>query len=111
MLLQDEHLLTKVSVGDLIAQDAKYHPKWLVSLYNKAAAVQVRKITLRRSTVVLFWQSCLIIAWMQKQMKVFRLADLVGLYSTRFKKLGTEMHECTNSTHLKNRILETAVTL
>ena len=36
--LQDKPLLAKLSVsaGDLIAQEAKYHPQCLISLYNKA---------------------------------------------------------------------------
>ena len=33
--LQDKHLLSKLSVGDLIAQEAKYHAQCLASLYNK----------------------------------------------------------------------------
>ena len=37
--LQDEHLLAKLSSKDTIAQEAKYHPKCLVALYNKAAAL------------------------------------------------------------------------
>ncbi len=34
--LQDKPLLAKLSAGDLIAQEAKYHPQCLASLYNKA---------------------------------------------------------------------------
>ena len=37
MKLLDEKLLTKVSSGDLIASEAKYHAKCLVALYNAAA--------------------------------------------------------------------------
>ena len=36
--LQDKDLL---GVGDTIALEAKYHPWHLVSLYNKAAALQI----------------------------------------------------------------------
>jgi len=38
--LQDERLLAKLSAGDMIAQDAKYHSRCLVSLYNLAASVK-----------------------------------------------------------------------
>ena len=38
--LQDQQLLAKLSTGDLVAQDAKYHLGCLVSLYNRAAAEQ-----------------------------------------------------------------------
>ena len=34
--LQDKPLLAKVSAGDLIVQEAKYHAQCLASLYNKA---------------------------------------------------------------------------
>ena len=34
--LQDKPLLAKLSVGDMVAQDAEYHVKCLVSLYNRA---------------------------------------------------------------------------
>ena len=33
--LQDRSLLAKLSVGDVIAQDMKYHPAYLASLYNR----------------------------------------------------------------------------
>ena len=34
--LQDKPLLAKVSAGDLIVQESKYHAQCLASLYNKA---------------------------------------------------------------------------
>jgi len=34
--LQDQTLLAKLSTGDLIALEAKYHVRCLVSLYNRA---------------------------------------------------------------------------
>ena len=33
--LQDKWLLAKLSAGDVIAQDMKYHPAYLTSLYNR----------------------------------------------------------------------------
>jgi hypothetical protein len=36
LLLQDSKLLAKLSAGDLFSQEAVYHNKCLVSLYNKA---------------------------------------------------------------------------
>ena len=38
--LQDERLLAKLSAGDMIAQDAKYQSRCLVSHYNLAASVK-----------------------------------------------------------------------
>jgi hypothetical protein len=36
--LQDQKLLAKLSEGDLVAIEAKYHPACLVLLYNRARA-------------------------------------------------------------------------
>ena len=36
---------------------------------------------------------------------VFKLADLVKLYSTRLEQLGVKQHDHPHSTRLKNRIL------
>ena len=35
--VQDSRLFAKLSVGDLIAQEAKYHPKRVVALHNAGA--------------------------------------------------------------------------
>ena len=40
--LQDERLLAKLSAGHMVAQDAKYQPRCLVTLYNKDATMQDR---------------------------------------------------------------------
>lgn len=42
LLLQDSKLLAKLSGGDLISQEAVYHNKCLVSLYNKARDSRLR---------------------------------------------------------------------
>ena len=41
--LQDRPLLVKLSVGDVIAQDMKYHPACLASLYNRERAVKSKQ--------------------------------------------------------------------
>ena len=33
-------MFAKLSIRDIISQDVKYHPRGLVSLYNKTATVQ-----------------------------------------------------------------------
>jgi len=38
--LQDSILLAKLSARDLVSQDAVYHSKCLVSLYNRARSTQ-----------------------------------------------------------------------
>ena len=41
--LEDKRLLAKLSGGDLIAQEAKYHVKCLASLYNKARGTKLNE--------------------------------------------------------------------
>ena len=41
--LEDKRLLAKLSGGDLIAREAKYHMKCLVSLYNKAGGTKLNE--------------------------------------------------------------------
>ena len=41
--LQDKPLLAKLSAGDLIAQEAKYHTQCLASLYNKARDTKLQE--------------------------------------------------------------------
>src|SRR6267154_5244052 len=38
MTLSDDHLLAKLSVGDVVAQEVKYHAGCLLSLYNRERA-------------------------------------------------------------------------
>ncbi|CAG2239698.1 unnamed protein product [Mytilus edulis] len=40
--LNDTLLFAKLSAGDLIAQEAKYHSKCLVSLYNRASRIEMK---------------------------------------------------------------------
>ena len=41
MKLHDTVLLAKLAAGDMIAIDAKYHPKCLVSLYNRVRKLEM----------------------------------------------------------------------
>ena len=40
--MKDSNLTAKLSTGDLILIDAKYHSKCLVSLYNRASQLKVQ---------------------------------------------------------------------
>ena len=108
--LQDENLLAKLSAGDLIAQEAKYHAKCLSNLYNRARA------QISQDQDASDEQICKGIAWTElisyieekrqdEDVKVFRLADLVKLYIDRLNQLGVDVTARVNSTHLKDRIL------
>ena len=43
-ILKDERLLARLSEGDMVAVEARYHKSWLAELYNKALRVSKPKI-------------------------------------------------------------------
>ncbi len=47
--LLDHRLLAKVSSGDLVASEAKYHSKCLVALYNAAREKNQEEMMLKES--------------------------------------------------------------
>lgn len=111
-VLQDQRLLAKISAGDLIAQEAKYHLHCLVSIYNKAAAEETRKdkgdTTDKMIKGIALAELLTYIdeARMDEDVApVFKLADLVKMYSVRLQQLGVEQDTRPHSTDLKNRIL------
>ena len=111
LVLQDERLLAKLSAGDMVAQDAKYHRRCLTSLYNKEAAIQDKtqldSMEMTSHGIAL----AELIAYIDEARMddnvapVFKLADLVRLYSTRLEELGVKQRDHPHSTRLKNRIL------
>ena len=110
MKLQDKTLLAKLSAGDLIAQDAMYHLCCLVSLYNRAretkAASDSDPDALNHGIV--FAELVSYIEDVRTDTEVapiFKLADLVSLYATRLKQLGTNEESRIHSTKLKERLL------
>ena len=108
--LEDKPLLAKLSAGDLIAQDAQYHSQCLVSLYNKARETKSSEEsdmdTVNHGIVLAELVSYIEDTCMDDLVPhVFKLTDLVNLYSTRLKQLGTKVVGRIHSTKLKNRIL------
>ena len=107
--LQDLPLLVKLSAGDLIAQDAQYNLKCLVSLYNKARAITTtvedqdyinHGRTLRE--LVSYIDDVRMEALVSP---VFKLADLTSLHTTRLEHLGTAVTGRVHSTKIKDRIM------
>lgn len=100
----------KLRAGDLIAQDAMYHLRCLVSLYNWAretkAASDSDPDALNHG--IIFAELVSYIEDVQTNTEVapiFKLADLVSLYATRLKQLGTNEESHIHSTKLKERLL------
>ena len=109
--LQDQNLLAKLSTGDLIALEAKYHIQCLMSLYNRA--IQNKGSIDQDDTGAINQGIALaeMVAYIKDTQAnneyalIFKLVDLVRMYSTRVEQLGTCLNGHVNSTHLKNRIL------
>ncbi len=110
--LQDQSLLAKLSVGDLIALEAKYHVQCLVSLYNNRAR-QTKGSDEKEDNCTTNQGIALaeLVAYIEdaradnEVVPIFKLADLSRMYSTRVEQLGTCLHGRVNSTNLKDRIL------
>ena len=108
--LQDKKLLAKLSAGDLIAQDTQYHLQCLVSLYNRARETKVSDDfdvdTMNHGIAFAELVSYIEDSRMDNLCApVFKLTDLVNLYSTRLKQLGTDVTGRIHSTKLKDRLL------
>ncbi|KAJ8372691.1 hypothetical protein AAFF_G00280200 [Aldrovandia affinis] len=106
----DKALLAKLSAGgDLIAQDAQYHVKCLVSLYNKARATKTtvdEQDDINHGIALGELVSYIDDARMDALVApVFKLVDLTRLYTTRLEQLGTVLTGRVHSTKLKDRII------
>lgn len=109
--LQDENLLAKLSTGDLIALEAKYHVQCLVSLYNQCRRIKPSYKDENISSINHGLALAELVAYIEDARAdnvyapVFKLSDLAKMYSTRVEQLGTQLSGRVNSYHLKNRIL------
>ena len=98
--LQDKPLLAKLSSGDMVAQDAEYHIKCLVALYNRARASSVVQSCSSDCDVdainhgVAFAE---LVSYMEETRfdnlvaPILKLSDLANLYSSRLEQLGTKL--------------------
>ena len=107
--LEDTALLAQLSVGDMVAIEAKYHNKCLVSLYNRVRAVE-KAAKKRRNTADVI--SAIVLAELVTYIEesadsapVFKSADLNKLYTSRMEQLGVEVDKRVHTTRLKERIL------
>ena len=108
--LEDKRLLAKLSGGDLIAQEAKYHATCLTSLYNKARDTKLNEDpdqdAVNQGIALAELVSYIEEARMDSDVApVFKLIDLATLYKTRLEQLGTVLTGRVHTTELKNRIL------
>lgn len=113
--LQDSEMLGKLSEGDLIAREAKYHARCLVNFYSRAARFRnANDIDDAEPTGSPSVASGIAFAGLVAHMEdirrnrtvsaIFKLSDLVLLYTGHLEQLGFS-HARENSTRLKNRLL------
>ena len=112
ILLNDSKLIAKLSTGDLIAVEAKYHVVCLVKLYNRARpfkkecsdAIDSSSVDLEElafAELIGYIEECL----EQEAPGVLTLSELVKFYQCKLKEVGAESGK-TNATRLKERVLE-----
>ena len=111
--LCDTALLAKLATSDMHALDAQYHRKCLISLYNRMRkhcrddgsfsgdnSMSVEAVAL--AELVSYMEES---ALDDDTVPVFKLSDLIKLYTERLRQLGVEVSSRINSTRLKNRLL------
>ena len=112
--LERDDLLAKLSAGDMVAIDALYHAKCLSSLYNDVRTLENKSNSDENAPLNLHGLAFASLVSHVEDYRnsdeiapVFKLADLVKLYTTRLQDLGMlDADICVNQTRLKNRLLE-----
>ena len=105
-LVEDTILLGKLSMGDMIALEAKYHSKCLLVLYNHARKFKADASTDEpQISGIAFAELAMYIEETRLEAStapVFKLADLVHLYTSRLEQLGVvsaELRALQNMLH------------
>eukprot|EP00745_Piridium_sociabile_P026549 TRINITY_DN4240_c0_g1_i3.p1 TRINITY_DN4240_c0_g1~~TRINITY_DN4240_c0_g1_i3.p1 ORF type:complete len:1496 (-),score=398.92 TRINITY_DN4240_c0_g1_i3:837-5324(-) len=114
--LNDGKLLAKLSAGDVVAQDMKYHPTCLAALYNRKRAY-LNTQRQKETEEVLQGKEAYPMAFSEmltyiNEMKTaslsgpltFLLSELCGLYKDRLEQLGIDSPE-VHATRLKEQLL------
>ena len=107
----DNELLARLSMGDMVALEAKYHSKCLLALYYRAnTTVEAEPKTDHEGVMSIIVLAELVLYIEETHLEegtapVFRLADLAKLYTTRMEHLGVALCTKVNSTRLKERLL------
>ena len=110
-ILNDNVLLGKLSSGDLIAQEAVYHPTCLLSLYRTSRKKEEDEGTHENDSSKQIHGQVLaeLAQYMEQEMNkgnhVFKLVDLADLYKERVQELGGRISGRVHTTKLKQRLL------
>ena len=112
-LLQDTEILGRLSTGDMVAIEAKYHTRCLLRLYHLARRATLEGLEdngqghAASTSGVVFAELVLYIEETRQRDEsapVFRLAELSQLYKSRMEQLGVEVDNRVHSTQLKQRL-------
>ena len=111
-VLNDHILLGKLSVGDMMAQDAMYHMNCILALYMKAKPKNPENETDGNETEKQIHAQVLaeLALYMEQGANeetgtVFKLSELATIYKTRVQELGGHTPERIHTTKSKNRLM------
>ena len=113
-LLNDNKLIAKLSAGDMIAIEARYHARCLVSLYNRARPFRKKQVPKPDHDQPLLDLEELafaeLISYIDEYLEneepaILVLSDLLKFYASKLKQLGVKS-ENIHATRFKERILE-----
>ena len=112
LTLSDGKLLAKLSGGDVVAQELKYHPACLVSLYNRERTYlkaisqeQSDQSSCGKEAYPLPFSELMIYITETKNANegtsptIFRLADLIKIYRERLEEIGVELPNVRSTRH------------
>ena len=110
----EQTLAGNLSKGDMIAHEAKYHATCLIDLYRRADQFELtssysddknQKHSLTFASVISFIGDSVDFADSEEKEVIFKLSELVNLYTRHLQELNVEVTTRVHSTHLKERIL------
>ena len=113
-LLNDGRLIAKLTSGDMIAIEAKYHSKCLVSLYNRARSLKQQQVAEASNAEAVELSELAfaeLVAYIEDVLEedepsLLTLSDLVKFYTSRLQHFLKAECGKVNATRLKERILE-----
>ena len=109
-ILEDTELLGRLSAGDMVAQDAKYHKKCLSVLHNRVRKGESEgpkyKANEREVSGIVFAVLYMEEARLDEETaQVFKLAYLVELYQSRMQQLRIKLDTRVHYTLLKQGLV------
>ena len=111
----DTAILAKLSQGDMIAIEAHYYTKCLISYYHKS---RTKNEEYQHNPNAVLYGAALaeIVAFVEEQrieseITVFKLANLIKMYYNHLEELDLERGNRINSTHFKERLLSSCPNL